>query len=90
MDACLGHTDLWVRRVAMLHQLGWKAQTVEPRLLHYARSLGGEKEIFIRKAIGWALRDYAYTRPEAVRAFLAQHGAQLSGLTVREAGKHLA
>jgi len=90
MDACLRHTDLWVRRVAMLHQLGWKAQTDETRLLNYARSLGGEKEFFIRKAIGWALRDYAYTGPEVVRAFLAQHGAQLSGLTVREAGKHLA
>jgi 3-methyladenine DNA glycosylase AlkD len=41
MDACLSHSNLWVRRVAMLHQLGWKAQTDEARLLHYAlRAIG--------------------------------------------------
>ena len=89
MDACLGHSSLWVRRVAMLHQLGWKAQTDEVRLLHYALALAPESEFFIRKAIGWALRDHARSRPEAVRAFLAQHAQSLSGLTRREAGKHL-
>ncbi len=89
MDACLGHPSLWVRRVAMLHQLGWKAHTDEARLLHYALALAPETEFFIRKAIGWALRDHARTRPEAVRAFLAQHAQSLSGLTRREAGKHL-
>ena len=89
MDACLSHPNLWVRRIAMLHQLGWKAQTDEVRLLHYALTLAPEPDFFIRKAIGWALRDHARTRPEAVRAFLAQHAQSLSGLTRREAGKHL-
>lgn len=89
MDACLVHPSLWVRRVAMLHQLGWKAQTDEARLLHYALTLAPESDFFIRKAIGWALRDHARTRPEAVRAFLAQHAQSLSGLTRREAAKHL-
>lgn len=89
MDACLSHPNLWVRRVAMLHQLGWKAQTDEVRLLHYALTLAPEPDFFIRKAIGWALRDHARSRPEAVRAFLAQHAQSLSGLTRREAGKHL-
>ncbi len=89
MDACLGHPSLWVRRVAMLHQLGWKAQTDEVRLLRYALALAPEPDFFIRKAIGWALRDHARTRPEAVRAFLAQHAQHLSGLTRREAAKHL-
>jgi 3-methyladenine DNA glycosylase AlkD len=89
MDACLVHQDLWVRRVAMLHQLGWREQTDEARLLRYALALAHEKDFFIRKAIGWALRDHARTRPEAVRAFLRQYEAQLSGLTRREAGKHL-
>lgn len=89
MDACLCHANLWVRRVAMLHQLGWKAQTDEARVLHYALVLAPETDFFIRKAIGWALRDHARTRPEAVRAFLAAHAEQLSGLTRREAGKHL-
>ena len=89
MDASLSHPSLWVRRVAMLHQLGWKAHTDEVRLLHYALALAPEPDFFIRKAIGWALRDHARTRPEAVRAFLAQHAQRLSGLTRREAAKHL-
>lgn len=89
MDTCLSHANLWVRRVAMLHQLGWKAQTDEARLLRYALALAPETDFFIRKAIGWALRDYARTRPETVRAFLSEHAQRLSGLTRREAGKHL-
>jgi 3-methyladenine DNA glycosylase AlkD len=51
--------------------------------------LAPETEFFIRKAIGWALRDHARTQPEAVRTFLADHAHVLSGLTRREAGKHL-
>ena len=89
MDRCLSHSNLWVRRVAMLHQLSWKAQTDEALLLRYALALAPETDFFIRKAIGWALRDYARTRPDVVRAFLAQHAQALSGLTRREAGKHL-
>lgn len=89
MDACLRDSDLWVRRVAMLHQLGWKTKTDEARLLRYALHLAPETDFFIRKAIGWALRDYARTRPDTVRNFLAEHAEQLSGLTRREAGKHL-
>ncbi len=76
-------------RWPMLHQPGWKVQTDEVRLLRYALALAPEPDFFIRKAIGWALRDHARTRPEAVRAFLAQHAERLSGLTRREAGKHL-
>lgn len=89
MDACLQHPHLWVRRVAMLHQLGWKGQTDQDRLFRYALALAPETDFFIRKAIGWALRDHARTQPDAVRAFLAQHAERLSGLTRREAGKHL-
>jgi len=89
MDECLTHSDPWVRRVAMLHQLGWKKETDEERLLRYALALGSETDFFIRKAIGWALRDYARTRPEVVRTFLRKNENRLSGLTRREAGKHL-
>lgn len=88
MDMWLSHSNLWVRRVAMLHQLGWKAQTDEARLFRYALALAPETDFFIRKATGWALRDHARTRPEVVRAFLSQHAQRLSGLTRREAGKH--
>lgn len=89
MDACLIHPHLWVRRVAMLHQLGWRAQTDQARLFRYALALAPETDFFIRKAVGWALRDHARNQPDAVRAFLTQHADQLSGLTRREAGKHL-
>jgi 3-methyladenine DNA glycosylase AlkD len=89
MDDCLIHPHLWVRRVAMLHQLGWREQTDQVRLFRYALALAPETDFFIRKAIGWALRDHARQRPEDVRDFLAQHADRLSGLTCREAGKHL-
>jgi 3-methyladenine DNA glycosylase AlkD len=90
MDECLVHPHMWVRRVAMLHQLGWREHTDQQRLFRYALALAGETDFFIRKAIGWALRDHARSQAEAVRAFLQQHAEQLSGLTRREAGKHLA
>lgn len=89
MDDWLQHPHLWMRRVAMLHQLGWKDATDEARLLRYALALAPEKDFFIRKSIGWALRDYARTRPGVVRAFLEKHATDFSGLTRREAAKHL-
>jgi len=89
MDAWLGHSSHWVRRSAMLHQLGWRLDTDTARLFGYAQTLAGEKEFFIRKAIGWALRDYARWNPEEVTDFLVKHRPVLSGLTMREAAKHL-
>lgn len=89
MDAWLKHPSHWVRRAAMLHQLGWRLDTDTTRLFAYAQQLADGNEFFIRKAIGWALRDYARWNPQAVTEFLMQHRANLSGLTVREAAKHL-
>lgn len=89
MDAWLQHPSHWVRRSAMLHQLGWRLDTNTARLFCNALQLADEKEFFIRKAIGWALRDYARWNPHAVTDFLIQHRMQFSGLTVREAAKHL-
>ena len=89
MDTALHHPSLWVRRIAMLHQLGWKQHTDTQRLLAYALALGHEDEFFIRKAIGWALRDLARTQPETVRQFVLASASGLSALTVREATKHI-
>lgn len=89
MDLALRHPDFWLRRIAMLHQLGWRQDTDQQRLLAYASHLGHETEFFIRKAIGWALRDYARHAPAVVRAYLAADGAGLSSLSIREASKHL-
>ncbi|MCG2578285.1 DNA alkylation repair protein [Dechloromonas sp. XY25] len=89
MDAALRHDNLWVRRIALLHQLGWRGATDCERLFGYALAQAGEADFFIRKAIGWALRDFARTEPQAVVDFLNGAGRGLSALSRREAGKHL-
>jgi 3-methyladenine DNA glycosylase AlkD len=77
-------TDLWLVRTAILHQLRYKGRTDVPRLFGYCERWAGEPDFFIRKGIGWALREYAKTDPTAVRDFVAAHPG-LSGLSVREA-----
>ena len=83
MDGAVRSGNLWVRRVAMIHQLGWRAETDTERLFGYAERLAPEKEFFIRKAIGWALRDFSKHDAGAVRAFLAAHKDALSPLSYR-------
>lgn len=90
MDEAVRDADFWVRRVAMLHQLGWRAATDLTRLFAYAEYLAPEREFFIRKAIGWALRDAARHHPVAVQDFVAQMGERLAPLSRREALKRLA
>lgn len=87
MDGWVEHEDFWVRRAAMLHQLGWRLETDTGRLGEYALRLAPEREFFIRKAIGWALRDYARWDPGFVSGFLAAHRDKLSALSWREASK---
>jgi 3-methyladenine DNA glycosylase AlkD len=89
MDAALQHGDFWMRRIALLHQLGWREKTDARRLAQYALALSHEKEFFIQKAIGWALRDYARHAPDFVRQFIQDHRQQLAPLSIREAMKHL-
>lgn len=89
MDRALQHPSFWVRRIAMLHQLGWRQETDARRLFDYASTLAPETEFFIRKAIGWALRDYARWEPAAVQDFVAVNRARLSGLTASEALRRL-
>ena len=89
MDDLIAADDFWLRRIALLHQLAWKDETDERRLFRYCLQCADEKEFFIRKAIGWALRQYARTAPDAVRRFVDAHRDRLSGLSVREATKHL-
>lgn len=90
MDAAVKHENFWVRRIAMLHQLGLRDEVDTKRLFRYAELLAAEKEFFIRKAIGWALRDYAWHDWRAVEKFLKSTRVGFSGLTVREASKNFA
>ncbi|WP_148717378.1 DNA alkylation repair protein [Chitinolyticbacter meiyuanensis] len=90
LDVWAAGERLWHRRAAILFQLGYGANTDAERLFRYCRGSAGHPDFFIRKAIGWALRQYARTAPDAVRAFLDAEGASLSALSRREAAKHLA
>ena len=79
--------DLWIRRAAIICQVGGKADTDSELLTAVIEPNTGDRTFWIRKAIGWALRDYAYTDPAWVRDFVAGH--ELAPLSVREATKHL-
>ena len=88
MDRWLGDDDTWMVRSAILHQERWGADADEAWLFAACLRHGGDREFFVRKAIGWALRSYAHSSPanaSAVRRFIAAHGDALSGLTKREA-----
>ena len=89
LDEWIAGDELWLARTAILHQLGFKADTDVDRLFRYSLVWASCPDFFARKAIGWALRQYAYTDPDAIRAFVAEHADVLSPLTVREASKHL-
>lgn len=90
MDRWIADDDMWIARTAILHQLGYGARTDAERLFAYVDRRCDDQEFFIRKASGWALREYAKTAPDAVRGYVADRGDRLSGLTRREALKHLA
>jgi len=89
MRAWSTDSNMWKRRVAIICQLSFKGDTdlellyanVEPNL--------GDREFFVRKAIGWALRQYAHTDPKEVARYVREHEAELSGLSRREALKNL-
>ncbi len=83
--------DFWVRRTALLAQLGElrRGRGDFALFTRLAVPMLGEREFFIRKAIGWVLREVSKKRPELVRAFLVEHGDRCSGVTLREARKYL-
>lgn len=89
LDRWIADDNIWLARTAIIHQLGYKADTDPERLFRYCRLRADDSEFFIRKAIGWALRQYARVDPDAVRAFVADNQDILSGLSRREALKHL-
>ena len=89
MDSWIDHDDIWLARTALLHQLTYKDATDVERLLRYCRRRAGDREFFIRKAIGWSLRELTKSDPERVHAFLADMGDDLSPLSRKEALKWL-
>jgi 3-methyladenine DNA glycosylase AlkD len=81
--------DLWKRRTAILCQLGSGEHTDLPLLFACLEPSLGSPEFFLRKAIGWALRQYARTDPAQVRRYVAAHRDRLSALSCREALKRI-
>jgi 3-methyladenine DNA glycosylase AlkD len=81
--------DMWKRRVSIICQVSFKKDVdlgllyanIEPNL--------ADRNFFIRKAIGWALRSYAWTDPVEVARYVAANEARLSGLSKREALKNI-
>jgi 3-methyladenine DNA glycosylase AlkD len=82
--------DRWLRRTAVIAQVGAKDRTDPDLLSQVIEANLDDRDFFLRKAIGWALRQHARTDPDWVRAFVAAHDERISGLSRREALKHLA
>ncbi len=81
--------NLWLRRTALLAHLNHKKETNKALLEKTILYMIDEKEFFIQKAIGWVLRQYARTDAAWVRRFVKTHEKRMSGLSRREAMKHL-
>jgi 3-methyladenine DNA glycosylase AlkD len=88
MDEWAAGEDLWLVRTAILHQIRYGERTDEARLYRYCLQHAADRDFFVRKAIGWALREYGKAEPDAVRRFVKGQSA-LSGLSVREALQNL-
>lgn len=89
MDAWIESENVWLARTAILHQLRYKSLTDAARLFRYCEARAGDHEFFIRKAIGWVLRDTGRRRPDLVFEWLLPRAARASTVTLREALKPL-
>ena len=81
--------DLWKRRTSIICQLGFKAETDLELLYACIEPSLGSQEFFLQKAIGWALRQYAWTDGAEIRRYVRVNRGRLSALSCREALKNL-
>jgi 3-methyladenine DNA glycosylase AlkD len=84
-----GAENLWKRRAAIICQVTFKERTNLDLLYACIEQNLDDREFFIRKAIGWALRQYGRTDPAEIRRFVKAHAGRLSGLSQREALKNI-
>ncbi len=89
LERWIDDPDLWIRRTAIICQLGHRDRIDQDMLFDFCLRRSDETGFFIRKAIGWALRQHARTDPDAVRRFVDAHRDRLSPPSIREATKHL-
>ncbi len=81
--------NIWKRRTSILCQLRFKQDTDLDLLYACIEPSLDSKEFFLRKAIGWALRQYAWTDAAEIRRYVREHKGRLSGLSQREAMKNI-
>lgn len=81
--------EMWLNRVAIICQIHHKGATNVALLSEAMCSHLSSGEFFLRKGIGWALRDYSKHNPDWVRAFIRDHREEMSALSLREGGKYL-
>ena len=81
--------NIWLRRIAIDHQLLRKEKTNAELLEKILKNNLGQAEFFINKAIGWALRDYSKTNPERVKNFIEKNKENMAKLSIKEASKYL-
>ena len=75
--------NMWLVRSALIHQLTLGTKTNSERLFELCEIKAEEKEFFIAKGLGWALRSYSYVDPKAVKKFIKDH-PELTPLAKRE------
>ena len=81
--------NIWLRRVAIDHQLLRKEKTNVRLMEKILLNNLDQTESFINKAIGWALRDYSKTNPECVASFIEKNKERMAELSIKEASKYL-
>ncbi|GHU19413.1 DNA alkylation repair protein [Betaproteobacteria bacterium] len=81
--------NIWLRRIAIDHQLMRKEKTDTALLARIIENNFGSPEFFINKAIGWSLRDYSKTNPDWVRGFVESHRDKMAALSIKEASKYI-
>jgi 3-methyladenine DNA glycosylase AlkD len=82
-------TNLWKRRTSIICQLGFKEETDLELLYACIEPSLGTREFFLQKAIGWALRQYAWTDGAEIKRYVRSNRSRLSALSCREALKNL-
>ena len=82
-------SNIWLKRVAILHQLSLKEKVDKQILERILVGNLGDSEFLINKAIGWALRDYSKYNPEWVREFIKKNKDNMANLSIREASKYI-
>jgi len=88
MEEWNSHDNMWMRRTSIIYQINRKSHNLEV-LQRNCKNHLHEKEFFIRKAIGWVLRDVSRKEPEFVVDFVKKHKNEMSPLSYREATKYI-